>query len=165
MEITYCEVWSSQLRAPTDTMSAEQARDRDAKGESYCVVLGDPGAPRALLEIVPENDHIRVSFVDGKGRTHTSYNFTKTDGRMFLAKVTIWSYPDSARLKSEANRIENYDFRPDGLAIQTVKEKVPGQSRKATKEERRGVPVTSNWEPIPKFGDWESIARYDRESP
>ena len=40
MQVTYCELWSDQLRSPTDEVGTEQARDAEA--EPYCVVLVIP---------------------------------------------------------------------------------------------------------------------------
>lgn len=162
MQITYCETWSSQLRSPADEMSADRARERDAKGQDYCVVLGDPSVPQAVLEVVWENDHIGVNFIDDEGRTHTAYSFTKTDGRLFMTDVTVWSYEEGAEDMSGAHRIESVEFQPDGYACRTIDD----DSLDHVKEtEYKDVPVATNWEPLPEFGHWESIARFDRDTP
>lgn len=163
MQVTYCELWSDQLRSPTDEMSEEQARTRDAKGEPYCVVLGDPAAPQAVLEVAWKNSYIGVSFIDEEGRTHTSYDFRKQDdGRLFMTEVTVWTYPEGAQFEFEASVIENVYFRPDGYARRTLDDRSSDQI-KAT--EYADVPMDTNWEPVPEFGHWESIARYDRDTP
>lgn len=164
MKVTYCELWSSKLRSVTDEMTAGQARERDSKGESYCVVLGEAESPSAVIEVVPENNYICVNFVDGMGRTHTAYGFRKVaDGKLFLADVTLWRYPEGALRKSQASQIESYEFQPDGYAARVLKEReMPGRPWKAKKTEKRNVRVDENWEPAPEFGHWESIARYER---
>lgn len=162
MQVTYCELWSSKRRAPTGPMSAEQARRRDANGESYCAVLGDPNAPESVIEVVPENKYFNVSFVDGEGRTGTAYGFEKIDNsRLFLSEITLWTYPQGARSKSQASRVETFEFRPDGYAAQTVDD---SSSDQIEKTEKTGVSVDANWEPVPEFGHWASLARYDRDS-
>lgn len=163
MQVTYCELWSSKRRKPTGEMSPENARQRDAAGESYCVVLGDPSAPDAVIEVVPENNYFNVNFIDDEGRVGTAYGFEKVDdSRLFLAEVTLWTYPQGARSKSQASRIETFEFRPDGYAAQTVDESSSDQIQKT---EKINISVDTNWEPVPEFGHWESIARYDRDAP
>jgi hypothetical protein len=162
MKATYCEVWSDELRSPKDLMSEDEARRRDAKGESYCVVLGDTASPQAVIEVVPENSYLKVDFVDAEGRTHTSYGFDQVDeSRLFLESVTTWSYPDGAQFEFDANKIQSFHFQPNGHTIQRVDDK----SSDHIETEERVIPVDANWEPKPKFGDWKSIARYDRATP
>lgn len=163
MQVTYCELWSSKRRKPTGTMSADQARQRDARGESYSVVIGDPDAPESVIEVVPENKYFNVNFIDGEGRTSAAYGFEKIDdSKLFLAEVTLWTYPQGARSKSQASRVETFEFRPDGYAAQTVDD---SSSEQIETTEKINVSVEANWEPVPEFGNWESIARYDRGAP
>lgn len=163
MQVTYCELWSSKRRKPTGEMSADQARQRGTKGESYCVVLGDPGTPKTVIEVVPENNYYNVNFLDGEGRTSAAYGFEKIDdSRLFLTEMTLWTYPEGARSKSQASRVESFEFRPDGYAAQTVDD---SSSDQIEKTEKIKVPVDANWEPVPEFGHWDSIARYDRGAP
>lgn len=163
MQVTYCELWSGKRRKPVGAMSADQARRRDADGEPYSVVLGEPNAPKSVIEVVPENNYFNVNFVDGEGRTGAAYGFEKIDdSRLFLAEVTLWTYPQGARSKSQASRIETFEFRPDGYAAQTVDD---SSSDQVEKTEKSNVAVDMNWEPVPEFGHWESIARYDRDTP
>jgi hypothetical protein len=162
MQVTYCELWSDQLRAPSEVMGAEQARARDAAGEPYCVVLGDASAPQAVIEVAWKNSYLGVSFIDEAGRTHTSYDFEKVDeSRLFMTEVTVWTYPEGAQFKFEASVIESVEFQPDGYASRTVDDKSSDQVKET---EYANVPVDTNWEPVPEFGHWESVARYDRDS-
>lgn len=163
VEATYCETWSWRLRKPTDVMTAEQARSRHARGESYCVVIGDPSAPQAIIDVVPENSYIEVSFVDSAGRTHTAYGFSKVDSsKLFMTEVTVWSYPEGARSKSQASVVESLEYKPDGYLCRRVNDKSLDHIQKT---EYTDVPVDVNWEPVPEFGQWESIARENRETP
>lgn len=163
MRTTYCEQWSDELRSPSDELTEAAARERDARGEHYCVVLGDPATPSAIVDITWENGFVSVSFVDDEGRTHTSYIFRKMDDtRLFMTEVTTWHYPEGTRYEFEADVIESAEFRPDGYASRTVDD---SSSDRITKSEYTDIPVDSNWEPIPAFGDWASVARYDRAHP
>jgi hypothetical protein len=163
LPVTYCELWSGKLRSPTGVLTEAEARDRDARGELYCVVLGDPAAPRIILEVAWMNAALGVSFFDEEGRMHTEYLFGKTDtGKLFMHNVTTWSYPEGARSKSQASYIETAQFRPDGYASRTLENSSAGRIKKT---EYTDVPMDANWEPIPEFGHWESVARYDRDAP
>lgn len=163
LQVTYCELWSNKLRSPTDVLTEAEARDRDARGEQYCVVLGDPGAPQAILDIAWVNSALRVSFVDEEGRSHTEYLFRKMEnGKLFMHDATTWTYPEGSRRKSQASHIEEAQFRPDGYASRTIDDSSAGQIEKT---EYTDVPVENNWEPMPEFGHWESVARYDRDAP
>lgn len=163
MQITYCEAWSDQLRSPTNVMGEPQARERDRRGEPYCVVLGNTASPEAILEVAWENAYLGVSFIDEEGRIHTKYIFRKMEnGKLFLRDVTVWNYPEGAQFEFEADHIESVEFRPDGYASRTVDDSASDQIEKT---EYTDVPVETNWEPVPEFGHWESVARYDRETP
>lgn len=163
MQVTYCELWSDQLRSPVDEMSVATARGRNSAGQHYCAVLGDPSSPKAVLNIAWENDYLGVSFIDSEGRTHTKYVFRKMDGnKLFMTEVTAWHYPEGAQFEFEADVIESAEFRPDGYASRTLDDSSSDQIQKT---EYMDVPVDTNWEPVPEFGHWESVARYDRDAP
>lgn len=163
MKATYCEVWSDELRSPTDVTTEGGARERAARGESFCVVLGDTASPQAVLEVVPENKFIDVSFVDEGGRTHTALGFTDMGGgKFFLSDLVMWSYKPGAENMSGAHRIETLEFRPDGYLKRTIDDDSVDHVEVM---EYTDVPVDLNWEPEPEFGEWESIARLDRDVP
>lgn len=163
MKATYCEVWSDELRSPTDVMTEGEARTRYARGESFCVVLGDTASPQAVLEVVPENKFIGVNFVDEEGRTHTALSFTNMgNGKFFMNELVMWSYEPGAENMSGAHRIENLEYRPDGYLKRTIEDDSVDHVEEI---EYKDVPVDVNWEPEPEFGHWESIARFDRDAP
>lgn len=163
MQVTYCELWSSKRRKPTGEMGVDQARQRDTDGESYCVVLGDSSAPQAVIEVAPENKFIGVNFVDDEGRTHTALSFVNIgEGKFFMDEFVMWSYEPGAGNMSGANRIESLEYRPDGYLRRTIDD---DSSDRIEVIEYKDVPVDVNWEPEPKFGNWASIARYDRDVP
>jgi hypothetical protein len=64
------------------------------------------------------------------------------------------------RRVSESSVMESLSYRPDGLVHQQRDD-----SSKSTVEEAdyRDVDVSS--QPIPEFGQWDAIARFDREAP
>jgi hypothetical protein len=160
VQVTYCERWNDQLHAPVGERSADEARALDAAGKPYAVVIGDPSAPDAEVQVHWKNSLLAVSFIDEAGRTHLKYVFRKVDDqRLFLSEVTTWTYPQDARFKFEATKVENIFFQPDGYSRVRLNDK---SSDNIEISEYRDVPVDSNWEPVPKFGEWSSVARYQR---
>lgn len=125
------------------------------------MVLGDLGRPEAILEIAWVNDDIGTWFLDSEVRRHLHYSFFRVRDRMFLRQVTLWDLPPGAILKSEARTIEVVLYQPDGIVSQTVRSKAAGKTELV---EKHGVDVSPHWEQIPVFGEWASMARYDRTS-
>jgi hypothetical protein len=161
LRVTYCELWSDQTRAPIGEMGEGAARKLDSQGKRYSVVIGDPASPDTEVTVHWQKSYLAVSFIDEQGRTHVQYVFTKVDEkRLFLSEVTIWTYPDGARFKFEANRIENILIKPDGYSRKRIDDK---SSNNIEVSESTDVPVDSNWEPVPVFGEWDSVIRYERD--
>jgi hypothetical protein len=157
MQVTYCELWSDQ---PASPMSEAAARELNGRGEPYTVVVGATAAPAAVIQVCWKNAYLGVSFKDIRGRTDLQYSFTRVDDeRLFLTAVTSWHYPDGARFEFEADRIESCAYRPDGYASRLVDE---SGSEHVEVSEYLDSPVDANWEPVPAFGQWASVARYDR---
>jgi hypothetical protein len=154
-------------RSAASTAARAVARLRGTFGlighVALVVVLGDPSAPQTILEIAWVNSALSVSFVDEEGRTHTEYLFRKMEnGKLFMHDAATWTYPEGAQRMSQASHIETAQFRPDGYASRTIDDSSAGQIEKT---EYTDVPVENNWEPMPEFGHWESVARYNRDAP
>jgi hypothetical protein len=52
MQVSYCRRWNFKLNRPIDPFTEEEARQRDATGEEYSAVIGEPQAPDRIIEIV-----------------------------------------------------------------------------------------------------------------
>jgi hypothetical protein len=160
MQATYCELWSDPLHEPEDPMSADLAQVLDRRGEPYAVALGIPACPDVMIEVDWKNSHLGVWFSDDEGRRDLHYAFTRVDcTRLFLAEITLWTYPEGAVFLFEASVVETISFREDGHVKQTIDD---GSVGSITVFEYAGVPLQTNWEPVPTFGDWTSVARRDR---
>jgi hypothetical protein len=80
---------------------------------------------------------------------------------MFLESVIRWQYGDAnARMLGESELIEKISYREDGTVHRQIRDKKAKEKRDT---DYRNVKLDINWEPIPKFGDWASIARFDRD--
>ncbi len=165
MRVSYCERWNNRLAEPIEPISEEEARRRYEKGPWFTVVIGDPPIPHCFIEINWENDYMGVNFLDEAGSTRCVYAFTRVDdSRMFLDQATFWQYPKDGKYHPmfEAELIEAFFYRQDGTATHEVRDEITGE---VTLADHAGVPLDINWEPVPEFGDWASVARRDREKP
>lgn len=161
--LTYCRRWNFARHQPIDPLTAEEARRRDEEGELYTVAVGDHRPPDAVIEVVWNNNHVGVWFFDDRGRPWLHYSFRKIDdNRMFLHKITRRQWPEGGHALNEANLIEELTHQPDGSVHREVQDDV---AHEIVTSDYRDVPLDINWEPVPRFGHWASIARYNREQP
>lgn len=162
--ITYCERWNSKLRKPIGVMSVGEAKRRHEVNEPYSVILGDPAHPDAFIETNWALNYLGVWFFDDKCRRVLKYGFRRvSDSQLFMTEVGTWEYPPEARGRlNEASIIETVYYNQDGIVEHEKKDKVAGE---ISTKNIRNVPVDLNWEKMPKFGHWDSVARYDREPP
>ena len=56
-----------------------------------------------------------------------------------------------------------WNWTDDAPGVSLTEDEDAGQGRRGRGRTRRSMPVASNWEPIPSFGDYRSIARYERD--
>lgn len=159
-DVTYSKRFSRLAGKPTGPLSAEQAHKRHASGEPYAVTLGEPTSPDAVIDVVWKNDHVGVWFYDEKVRPSVHFSFDVRTDRLFLEFVTNWKYPDGAVLLNQAHQIEEVRYTPKGIVRHERKDKGAGER---IIYDISDVDVSLNWERIPEFGNWDSIARFDRE--
>jgi hypothetical protein len=145
-------------------LTEEEAQACNATGEQFIAALRWLGSPQPVLVTVSgETDVITVTFRDQHGRHSLKYWFGKVDNdeRLFLRTAMSWEYPsDDPKLRqSAATKVEDTSFRPDGYVKRVVLDGV--ENIKETTE-YNSVPVADNWEPVPEFGNYWSIARRER---
>jgi hypothetical protein len=165
--VTYCSSWNWRRHRPGIPLTEAEARARDAAGEDYIAVVppsgvGPGGRHPVLVSVVPQNACIAVTFFDDPGRRAVKYYFFRSgEDRLFLRDVSLWEYPgDDPRLRlNESTKHEQIAFREDGYVKRVVVDKV---ERYKETTEHSDVSVAGNWEPVPEFGDYRSIARRER---
>ncbi|MFL6073716.1 MAG: hypothetical protein ACJ73S_10010 [Mycobacteriales bacterium] len=161
MQVTYCRRWNFLRNRPIDPLTEQQARERDRKGELYTAALGVPTDPAVIVEV--ERPSIRVKFLDRFQRVSNSFDFRRYDDKMFLHHITNWAYPDDEfRRIDQSSVIKSVEYELPDLAHLRIRDKVANE---VTGRSYREVDLSSHWEPVPEFGDWLSIARYDRDKP
>ncbi|SDU33175.1 hypothetical protein [Jiangella alkaliphila] len=146
-------------------LTEEEARVRDGAGEEYTAVLPPRTGTTFPVLVTPvwKTGVVAVTFLDDVGRKATEYTFMKkAEDRLFLTRVHLWTYPNDQpglRLSDSASH-ETVHLREDGYVKRVVKNKVENVQETVEYDD---VPVDANWEPIPSFGDYGSIARYERD--
>jgi hypothetical protein len=161
IQVSYCRRWNFNRNRPIDPYTEDEARARHEAGEEYCAVLGDPEAPDRVVEVVHPKA-VKVWFFDPQQRQSLNYVFRSTGGDgMFLREMGRWQYPDdAARQLNEASRIENLRYDEDGTVHHNVRDKAAGEN---TSTSYRDVDVSNHTEAVPAFGEYVSIARWDRD--
>jgi hypothetical protein len=154
--VTYAERWSDLVPGPVDDLDDEQARQRHESGELYTAILSDGFTPRAYLEVRLEVGFVAVHFLDDERRNHVTYVFGREKGedQLFLQRATWREFGAD----SQVARGQTFYFKRDGTIYLEEKDY---ERREATRGEKQDD-VSGNWELVPAFGRYESIARLER---
>jgi hypothetical protein len=154
--VTYAERWLDGRPDEVEELDDAEARSRHESGELYTAILGDRESPRAYVDVRLEKGFVGVHFLDDDGRNHVTYLFGKGDGddRLFLEQAVWRQFDDDG----EVARGDAYYFKRDGTIHLESKDYVNRTAERGDKHDD----VSGNWEPVPEFGDYESIARLER---
>lgn len=157
--ITYCERWNDIMKKPIEIISRDEAAKRYKSGELFSVVVGEVAKPTALLEIRWETNYAAAWFFDDKVRRMLAYTFTRVDEeRLFLSEIATWTYADEARGRfNDARHLERITYTQEGGVHREVEDE--SASDEMLVEDYSGVDVTDHWQTVPRFGEWEELAR------
>lgn len=163
--VNYCFKWNYADGTPGEPLTEAEARVKDGAGEEYTAIMPPRAGTKSPTLVTPvwKTGVVVVTFLDDPGRKATEYTFMKkTDESLFLARANMWTYPNGEpglRL-SDSSSHETLNYREDGYVKRVVKNKVEHFQETV---EYTDVPVDTNWEPVPRFGDYRSIARFERD--
>jgi hypothetical protein len=165
----YGRAWNYKTLVMGGQITVDEARRRYESGgdddwfgvAAYAEGVPDGGVPEFSLEIRPRGEFIRVTFFDRECRIAVKYAFTEEDGRLFLREITKWTYPDDGQYYRRDGSLvmENNRYEPDGTLHWTRTDSVADVTERARYQD---VDLSRHWEPIPPFGEWEQVARFDR---
>jgi hypothetical protein len=163
MQISYCTQWSRHNNRPVDALTEAQARRAHEEGKLYTALLGDRQRPSCFLEFTAFRS-VGVEFLDGALRTFFDYSFQEMRrDEFFMSMSHRLEFPNDVDL---ADRARVLYFKVDGhLSIVDYQAHADGIGSKIVGKEERVVDVSRNWEPYPKFGDYQGLATLDRGSP
>jgi hypothetical protein len=159
-EVSYCERWSRHGKYTLRPLSEDAAKKLHRKGKLMTVLIGSPEHPRCFLEVVEEGRSVGVTHLDSRLREATDFSFTGKHHpqQLFLSMATFRKHDGDTDTVTEGT---SYIYKPDGKITIRHEEFEPFHPHRLVVQETRG-PVAANWELLPEFGQWESIARLER---
>ncbi|MFI7110273.1 DUF4241 domain-containing protein [Nonomuraea sp. NPDC050227] len=93
VDVTYCEGWDPQARAAVAPISEPEARDRDASGEQYAVLLSVQGRPKALFQVDWDHGHLGLFLFDAYERRTKELEYRQLEpGRLHLMRYQEWRH-------------------------------------------------------------------------
>jgi hypothetical protein len=161
--LCYAERWSRHEHEPLGPLAEAKARKRHEQGKLYTVVLGDrkTGRPYAFIEVRLEVDFVGVTFLDAQLRDFFDYLFGRPPGEegpgpLFLEQASYREYIDDESDELATGTV--YYFGTDGIVQVEKEDFVKGEVESYKVRDD----VSGNWEPVPAFGDYASIVRFER---
>lgn len=159
MIYSYAEKWSRSYKEALKPLTEEQARQRHEAGSLYTVLLGEKNRPHTIIET--RDHYFGVEFMDEQLRPHSVYQFKRQpDGRLFMVMAVFREFQGDSTKLQQAHRLS---FEPDGHVRSFETDYVNNPNEETVVE--KYIDVSLNWEPYPAFGDYASIARFDRDKP
>jgi Protein of unknown function (DUF4241) len=157
LDVTYCEGWDAQQQVLVGPLTVRVARDRDAAGEQYAVLIGPAERPRLLLEVAWRHLYCAVWVFDSLLRRTRKADFRRLEAeRLFLNETREWRYATSQQREfDEAAPTGTYRFSTQGQAEKRLRPAGEGGGLRVSWEQ---MPVEQLWRPAPQFGDWELLA-------
>lgn len=148
--------------------------DEIARLYNVTALFEDTNQPYAYIEF--SGIFATLFFIDEKNRVYMQYSFQNDtskvedkykerfkNGDLFLVELEIFIFPEEKVNDDWKNRdYISYAFNPDGYLLVTKIFDVHGEHLVEKYEAKEPVNVASNWEPYPKFGEWDSIFEMKR---
>ncbi|MBC6447365.1 hypothetical protein [Actinokineospora xionganensis] len=161
MTWTYCEHWNRVLNKPLSPFGESEARRRHESGDLYTAVDARPDGTRILIEVRLETGYSATRFVDGRGRDELAYVFMRKGDKLFLQDIISYTYGDEQGARGLAPLVvESCAYTSEGIVRHEIDDL---RVETIAVTDYDSVDVTSHWEPIPEFGSYESISRYERD--
>lgn len=139
----------------------ESARYAHENELIYFATIFEADKPICYLEI--NKGFYRVCFLDEYLRKYLSYDFTDNfkninSKKLFLSQIVFWEFEGS---KDKIVKTTDHIFKPDGSFHIIERDLVANEQ--TDREAKNKIDVTTNWAEYPKFGEYESLIRIERD--
>lgn len=158
--------WAYGFYMPCDPITREEAKEifyRAKIGEGFVIVVDDPEKPTAFLDYIVDANAkkgYKIDYLDGQLRTWLGYSFRQIrDERLFLDGSGEVTYSGDNK---EADESVGEMYDEDGLIRFSRKRR--GEDFQDTWKDRLTT-LEYHYEPLPAFGEYDSILRVERDLP
>jgi hypothetical protein len=160
--ITYGTLWHRSAGRMPQEFTLEQARARHEAREKYVALIHEDGVPVVAVEVVQRPPVVGVFFLDGEGRDTAEYVFVAhpEGGDLWLEQTFVREIVDRRTVVAQ----EWVVTRPDGRFRREVFSRKDSTHR-ATEGRFDPAQFPELREPMPVFGEYTSISRWERATP
>ena len=155
--------WNTKLRKMRDSIDESEARKRFHTGPWFSIAKfehDDQVIPTFSIELQANAKVARVVFYDSAGSVVKIHDFTFVNDQLFLDNTVKYTYSAKGfHRMNETATVVTINYTPEGIGHITTDDVSRPDIERTSYE---NVDVSSNWEPVPKFGEWESLGRRDR---
>ena len=147
----YCEEWSLYRKEPHNVLSEDEAKRKSNNGESYVAVLYEDDDLKYVVGV--NKMSLTVRFYNENLEDYLLYGFVKKQDKLFLNMANHWNYSNGEIIETIL-----FNFKETGEMIVAKTNRLTNE----VEEMESVVDVSSNWEEVVEFGQYQNVIRIER---